>query len=164
MAKRTIYFPDEISEQMDQFPDENWSGVCQSAVRLHINHLNARRNNVSNAIERAKARLEVSKDQHVAQARERGHAAGSEWAASMATYAELKALQRNWDDFDGEFETDDAYGSPGVFLGLIGSEFTRSDIEDLAAKAGIDDDDLYNPSFWEGFADAAVEVFDAVDM
>lgn len=39
--KRTIHFPDELAQQMEEYlkqhPEENWSGLVQKAVRRVIN-------------------------------------------------------------------------------------------------------------------------------
>jgi hypothetical protein len=164
MAKRSIYFPEELERRMAEFPEENWSSVCQQAVEAHLQKIQLRSKMMMTVVERAAARLKLSKAEYVNEAQERGRAAGAEWAADDATYGQLKALADSGAD---DFETNDALGPPGIFVRIVDDDFIgRASLEDFWQNLGYDlhDDDLYAADFWAGFAEGALEVFEKADV
>ena len=168
MAKRSIYFPEDLETRMSKFPDANWSAVCQEAVEAHIRKLNLRTKTMTSAMERASERLKVSKFEYVEKAHERGRSAGAYWAADRAEYGELKRLADSADQLT-DLDTIDALGAPGIVIRVIESEAEfagRQSIADFWVNLGFDknDDDLYSAAWWEGFVEGAVELFDNVDI
>jgi len=164
MAKRSIYFPEELERRMAKFPDENWSSVCQEAVEAHLQKIQLRSKMMMTTVERAAARLKLSKADYVNEARERGREAGADWAADDATYGQLKALADSGVD---DFDTNDALGAPGIFVSIVDDDFVgRTSLEHFWENLGYDlnDDDLYSPDFWAGFAEGALEVFAKADI
>lgn len=168
MARTTISLPDELKAQMDKSSALiNWSEVAANAFRAELERISIRKQRtegkkMSAAIER----LKKSKLAYAAEGYDRGHAAGVLWAQDTAEYGELKRLSNEWESAETT-ETDDAYGSPGVFLRMISGEdqLTRTEVDDLLANVGLDkrDDDAYSPDYWDGFVEGALEVFDKVE-
>jgi hypothetical protein len=167
VAKRSIYFPDELEKKMGNYPDENWSGVCQEAVGTRLRFLELKNDLSSSAIARAKVRLATDKASYVADAGERGERAGLAWAADKATFQQL----RNLKEAQGEYSLEDGTAAPATVYLVMDNlpEYMPNDVPEeqlwkLCHEVGLDPNgpDVESAEFWSGFVDAAIKVFDEI--
>jgi hypothetical protein len=168
MAKRSIYFPDELETQM-AIHEENWSSVCQDAVASRLKFLELKSDLTSSAVARARARLATDKAGYVADASERGRRAGLAWAADKATFDQL----RNLSEADGQYSIDDdhqaakmvcwaAMDQTDVLDDEPGPEPTEDEVGSFCLDVGVNFRDATSSEFWEGFVEAAIEVYEQV--
>lgn len=167
MAKRSIYFPEDLEKQMAKF-QENWSVVCQEAAIARIKILEDRSKTFSSAIERARKRLAEDRVRYAKTAHERGRIAGTNWAADKAEFIQLRRLSEAM----GQFDLVDGHTAPRVILSIIGdqwdpteeTEVDGADVMNFCESVGMEepvtDDGSESLEFWWGFVEAAVEVFD----
>jgi len=118
---------------------------------------------VTNATEQAGVRPEESRLRYFEQAGERGRRAGAAWAEKSAEYLELKrlaaiAVHRG---FEGEQA---GYRIVNTILGE--RHLSRREVAAFLETFGLehDDADAQNREYWRGFAQSALEAFEAVEI
>jgi hypothetical protein len=160
MARTTISLPDDLKAEMDKLgADANWSGIAADSFRAELNRIKARKAALKGKSMQATIdRLKASKAAHAKAAETRGREAGAKWAREDAEYGELRALANGP---PLSFDTDDAFGAPGIFFRLIGRDVDRQTVGDFGLDRDLGDD-LYSAEFWDGFREGAEEVFEAV--
>ena len=166
MSRTTISLPDDLKAEMDKAGgDANWSAVAADAFRSELTRIKARKATLKgNTMQATIQRLKASKEAYAKEGAERGRNAGATWASQNAEYGELKLLDDNWQQVES-CETDDAFGAPGVFLGMIGMDVGRQDINEFWSNLGfeVNDPDQYSAEWWDGFVEGALEVFQEVE-
>jgi hypothetical protein len=167
MARTTISLPDDLKKEMEQY-DENWSSLAASAFQTRIDQLKAQQQlregkSMSVAIER----LKRSRKTFALGAESRGHKAGTDWALTKAAYADLKAIhdyvKRNDDDY--EIDLYESENPARHFYSMIAGEGDFSPhMNGFLETVGLakDDIDSSSPSFWLGFGEGAIEVFEKI--
>jgi len=118
---------------------------------------------VASATEQTDVRPGENRLKYVEQAGERGRRAGATWAENSAEYLELKrlaeiAMRRG---FEGEQA---GYRVLNLILGE--RHLSRKDVAAFLATYGLehDDADAQSPEYWRGFAQSALEAFEAVKI
>jgi hypothetical protein len=168
-ARTTISLPDQLKVDMDAIGESvNWSGVAANAFSMEVDRVKVRRQKLEGKrMKAAIERLKASRALYEAQAHDRGHADGMNWAMDTADYGELKRLSDLWIP-DMSTETEEAHGAPGSFQRLISEDqfFNRETINDFWANLGKDrsDSDAYSFQYWDGFVAGALEVFESADI
>jgi hypothetical protein len=91
-----------------------------------------------------------------------GYLKGRSWALHTASAHQLERLHAAQPEF---FETNDAHGAPGVFLAIVNGpdgDSDRSAINALASDLEIAEELLYQPTFWQHFAEGAMTVWNVL--
>lgn len=146
MARINISIPDELKARMDNHPAVNWS---QSASELFLNKINELESTIEvKDMTDAIARLKASKAQFKDNTKKEGYEFGLGWAMKEADYEELSRLA----------EATEQLEVPDTLRDLERLITGQNYDMDYLLESGIDD-----PSFIEGFIEAALEVLEKVD-
>jgi len=118
---------------------------------------------VTDATEQAGVRSGERRLKYLEQAGERGRRAGATWAENSAEYLELKRLATiavHW-GFEGEKA---GYWIVSTILGE--RHLSRREFAAFLKTCGLehDDADAQNREYWCGFAQSALEAFEAVEI
>jgi hypothetical protein len=156
MAKITIYVPDDLKAKMDAAEDlnPNWSAVAQVAFSLECERI-ANRRRSKGKMNEVVERLRASKENYENAEKVAGHAAGREWAAKRAEYAELEQIAA----IELGYEQEWGYEIAKV---LTGDDDPSINACQEAWKF-ICDSERPTEDFAEAFAEGATEVFEEVN-
>jgi hypothetical protein len=168
MARTSVSISDDLRRRMDAIASEgvNWSAVAVQAFESKLAEIVTKRG-VKNMRE-VIARLKASKSKASSKLKTAGRDAGNEWAKERAEVEELRKLEDMTDDDWnwGAFlrpPADEAY-SPGerlVFALRPGDDGDRQAV-DRFFRGYADEPAYHEPDFIEGFAEGAMELWDAV--
>lgn len=153
MARMSIYIPDDLKAQMDEFGSEqNWSEVVRPSIQAAISSAKHRK---GQTMETAIERLKASKQQYLEAEQSDGYQTGRDWAKDVAEYGELKEIAAL--DFTGE-SCDGALGAlyATVEKDSFWDDFNRT----VRGNDDVDWTDEYAGAFIEGASDFYDEVED----
>ena len=170
MARTTISLPDDLKKEMDKLVGEvNWSALSADTFRAEINRIKVRKAALTgDAMAATVERLQASKKQYTASASARGRAVGADWALKTANYGELCGLaQLDLDDFFDGFPNEHAsgFGFHEYLAWNIAGPVDHSREQAAAfwrrATKRTVGEDIQSKDFLRGFAEGALEVFEA---
>lgn len=151
MPQKMISISSKLKERIDAVEARvNWSAIAAEAFEKHLNTLQIHSGeyDMSNVI----ARLKVSKAEFESGDYEIGYEAGEEWAATCATYEELKNISPMTVDDEDRFDK-------RWIAGEISPELTESEFWEEVAG---DDWQKISDTWIRGFIDGAKGLFEKV--
>lgn len=148
MARINLSIPDELKEQMDTFPDENWSRVAQEAFATHLLITQLKGTDMQAAgIERLRASKRTNSEREHAE----GVELGKEWALNYAEYQDLEAVAKLGESIGGE------WCAPGAAFHVL--EAIGADGNSYEDTVNMFETDEPSDELIEGFIQGAAEIF-----
>jgi hypothetical protein len=152
MARINLSIPDELRDQMDQWPEVNWSKVAQDAFSLQVEIQSLKGKSPQDAgIARLRAR-----EQNGEKLFAEGVAIGKEWALDRCSYDELERVAK----LAEAIEQGAAIDLLGLARAYCNDDCNRSDanalMEDLFGREEPDE------ALIRGFIEGAAEVLNKV--
>jgi hypothetical protein len=153
MARINLSIPDELKDQMDQWPEVNWSKVAQDAFSIQVEIQSLKGKSIQDA---GIARLRAQREQNGEKLFAEGVAIGKEWALDRSSYDELERVAKLAEAIEQDAEID----ALGLARAYCNEDCNRSDtnalMEDLFGREEPDE------ALIRGFIEGAAEVLNKV--
>jgi len=168
--RTTITIPASLKARMDEIGEEvNWSAVAARAFEQKLAEIITMRGvkDMNDVV----ARLKASRARNDDGAMKRGRQAGESWARHRAEYEELERLDVWTSSTDGWVDelTPDEFGGSSPYHFLVktirGEDCSDPEVHEFWNSATGQEPrsgDLDRPSFFEGFVDGALAVWEQV--